>query len=256
MGRLADNAREALSLYYVNGLTYGQISTFLSISQGTLKGRLQRGCAQLRQESAMLGRVFRGNAPDDAFARRLDRAVGVLAAKGPPTDHLPSPWHSSFFEESRRIRESGEEGLRVDVALSHAGQRRLRWAAVLDFRLRGDEASLHELERMLEHPSARTRAHAVVWYAFRIHPPKLHHPSEATRPTSVNPPRQLECLLRRMADENFNVRLRSVQVVGAYASSGDDQVRQALQKALDDPKHKVRSYAARVLRVPCRGCCK
>jgi len=42
--------REALTLYYADGLSYSEICGFLSISKGTLKGRLQRGRAALRSE--------------------------------------------------------------------------------------------------------------------------------------------------------------------------------------------------------------
>ena len=40
----------------------------------------------------------------------------------------------------------------------------------------------------------------------------------------------------------------------AYRNSGNPAVARALQNALDDPKHKVRHAAARILAVPCPGC--
>jgi HEAT repeat protein len=107
---------------------------------------------------------------------------------------------------------------------------------------------------MLEDRSARVRAAAAVWYARRIHPAAPVHPFNATTTPAAAVGPGVELLLKRLEDENFNVRLRAVMSLGAYVKSNDLRVAQALQKALDDPKHKVHHAAARLLRVPCRGC--
>ena len=67
-------------------------------------------------------------------------------------------------------------------------------------------------------------------------------------------PSGLENILARGHDQSHNVRLAAVQALGTYANSGDKRVTQALEKALDDTKHKVRHTAARILAVPCPGC--
>ena len=118
----------------------------------------------------MVEQACKDNAPDEAFARRLEQAIRVFGAKGPPTNHIPSAWHKSVREETARILDAGEEGFRVDLALSHSGSARQRWFSVIHFGLRRDAKSLRELERMLEDRSARIRRHAVRWYASRIHP--------------------------------------------------------------------------------------
>ncbi|MAE60032.1 MAG: hypothetical protein CMJ49_01615, partial [Planctomycetaceae bacterium] len=46
--RIHDKDREAMTLYYADGLSYAEISGTLSVSVGTLKGRLQRGRAAVR----------------------------------------------------------------------------------------------------------------------------------------------------------------------------------------------------------------
>ena len=253
---VSEKDREALTLYYADGLSYSEICGFLSISQGTLKGRLQRGRAALREELTMVEQACKDNAPDEAFARRLEQALRVFGAKGPARDHLPSAWRASIREEEHRILGAGEEGFRLSLALSHSGAARYRWWAVIQFGLRRDERSLEELARMLEDRSARIRRRAVGWYAGRIHPNRsVTVPFEARSPSEAVPA-GLERLLERVADENFNVRLSAVQAIGAYREAGDARVAEALRKALDDPKHKVRHAAARILAVPCPGCGK
>jgi RNA polymerase sigma factor (sigma-70 family) len=252
--RVQEKDREALTLYYVNGLSHSEICGFLSISSGTLKGRLQRGRAALRKELAMIEHACKDNAPDETFARRLEAAIRVFSAKGPATDHIPSEWEASIRDETRRILHGGEEGFRVDLALSHSGSARQRYFAATRFGLRRDDRSLQELSRMLEDRSARVRRQAIRWYASRIHPDRsVTGPHGTGTPATASVP-GLGRLLERATDENFNVRLVAVLMLGAYRSAGDPHVAQALRKALDEPKHKVRHAAARILGVPCRAC--
>jgi len=255
LGRVRQADREALVLRYADGLSYEEICGFLDVSVGTLKGRLQRGRAALRKELAMVKQACKDNAPDDAFARSLARAVAVFGAKGPDRDHIPSPWHESQREETGRVLSAGEEGFRIDLALSHSGSARQRHHAVAHFGLRSDDRSLCELERMLDDRSARVRAAALTWYAKRVHPSDPSHPFGAFAPAPEMPPVAAK-LLEQLTDENHNVRLRAVMVSAAYLASGDARVPAALRKALDDSKHKVRHAAARALGEPCPGCGK
>jgi RNA polymerase sigma-70 factor (ECF subfamily) len=48
--RLGEPNREAVSLHYVNGLSYADIAGYLGVSEATVLGRLQRGRAQLKKE--------------------------------------------------------------------------------------------------------------------------------------------------------------------------------------------------------------
>jgi len=257
--RVKDRDREALTLYYADGrLGYREVSRFLGISIGALKGRLQRGRAALRKELEMVERRCREHAPDDAFARSLERAIRVFAAKGPAVNHIPSEWHDSLNSETKRILDAGDDGFRIDLALSHAGSRRQRCMAAIRLGLRRDARSLRELERLLEDRAPRVRCAAVTWYAAGIHPGNAAErmgPIEARTAATSTPP-GLDRLLARMNDESFNVRAAALQVLSAYRVTGAPRVTHALEAALDDPKHKVRHAAARIVGVPCRGCGK
>ena len=254
--RVRDKDREALTLYYADGLSYAEVCGFLGISLGTLKGRLQRGRAALRKELAMVEQACKDNAPDEAFARELERAIRVFGAKGPATHHLPSDWHESLRAETKRLLAAGDAGARVDLALSHAGSRRQRRLAASRLGIRRDAQSLRTLERLLEDRAPRVRREAAVWYAAAIHPLNATTwvgPPQANA-AAASVPQGLDRLLARMTDESFNVRMAALQKVAAYREAGDRCVAWALQAALDDPKHKVRHAAARVLGVPCPGC--
>ncbi len=252
--RIRDADRGAITLYYMDGLRYADICSLLEITEGTLKGRLQRGRKALRKELTMVEQVCKDNAPDEEFARNLARTISVFAAKGPSENHIPSTWHQSLFDETGEILSMGEEGFRIDLALSHSGSAIQRTWAATRFGLRKDGRSLSELERMLEDRSAKVRKQALSWYAALIHPvPEAVSARCARSPASTAPP-QLDHLLSRMTDENCEVRLVAVRTVGAYLNADDPRPAAALHKALEDPKHKVQHEAAKILNTPCPGC--
>ena len=87
----------------------------------------------------------------------------------------------------------------------------------------------------------------------RIHPDRPMHPYGALAPARKVVP-GVEHLVSLLKHERFNVRLVAVRTVGAYLPSGDERVTRAMRQALDDPKHKVRHAAARIMGVPCPGC--
>jgi len=80
--RLQARNREVVSLYYVDGLSYGEIAGFLSVTQATVKGRLQRGRAQLREELRMVEDTFRERRLPDDFASEIQRLLEAWAERG------------------------------------------------------------------------------------------------------------------------------------------------------------------------------
>jgi len=109
---------------------------------------------------------------------------------------------------------------------------------------------------MRDDRSARVRRQALKWHAGRIHPERAVTCPHAVGARASECPSGVERLLERMSDENLNVRLAALMALGGYLPGGDRRVVRAVQKALDDPKRKVRHAAARILKVPCPGCGK
>ncbi len=95
---LKEEQREAVSLYYVNGFSYQEISGFLGVDKTTVQGRLQHAREKMRKEIDMVEKTFKEKQLPDGFAdeikrllesasRRSDqrtKAIGELAGLGLP----------------------------------------------------------------------------------------------------------------------------------------------------------------------------
>ena len=251
--RLGQKDREALSLFYVDGLSYANIAGFLGVTATAVQGRLQRGRAKLRKELTMVAGSLKSNAPDEAFAERLARAIQVFRVKGPPTNNVRSPWEDQWLAQTREILRSGADGFRMDVALSKSGPARLRWLAALHFGLRRDSRGAEHLARLMQDGNARVRKTAVRWYGDLIHPTEPDRARSLARPAD-SVPDAIDQVIPRLDDVNFRVRMAAVSVLACYARLAAPEVGQALGHAMADPKHKVRHAAARALGVACPGC--
>jgi len=82
LGRLSAKDREAVSLYYVDGLSYADIAGFLGVSETTVQGRLQRGRARMRKELAMVEETFRNEELPDDFSAEIQRLLESAATRG------------------------------------------------------------------------------------------------------------------------------------------------------------------------------
>jgi len=80
--RLDVKNREVVSLYYIDDLSYGEIAGFLSVTRATVKGRLQRGRAQLREELRMVEDTFRERKLPEDFASEIGGMLDAWAARG------------------------------------------------------------------------------------------------------------------------------------------------------------------------------
>jgi RNA polymerase sigma-70 factor (ECF subfamily) len=74
--------REAVTLYYVDGLSYADIAGFLGVTPTTVKGRLQRGRAQLREELRMVEDTFEKERLPDEFAQEIAGIIDAWAERG------------------------------------------------------------------------------------------------------------------------------------------------------------------------------
>jgi len=63
---------EAVTMYYIDGLSYDEIASFLSIPKTTIKGRLQTGRKQLKEELIiMVEETLKQNRPDERFSEKV-----------------------------------------------------------------------------------------------------------------------------------------------------------------------------------------
>jgi len=259
---LSPKNREAVSLHYVDGLSYSQIADFLDVTEAAVLGRLQRGRAELRKEiSTMVAETFKSNAPDDAFAHRVAHSVAAYSAKGPSTDHIGSPWQQARREHTRAILNAGDEGFQIDVALSQHPRARIRGEAALHFGIRGDERSQQCLLGLMQDASAGVRCGATSWYARIVRPDgKLGHwvDMPATENLSQADRDQISVflgpVLAMFDDPVWRVRMKAVSALRAYVPLKLPTVERALTNALADPTHRIVHLAARLLHVGCPGC--
>jgi len=63
---------EVVTMYYIDGFSYDEIANFLSISKTTVKGRLQTGRRQLKEELiVMVEQTIKQNRPDERFSEKV-----------------------------------------------------------------------------------------------------------------------------------------------------------------------------------------
>jgi RNA polymerase sigma-70 factor (ECF subfamily) len=74
--------REAVTLYYVDGLSYADIAGFLGVTRTTVKGRLQRGRQQLREELRMVEDTFDKERLPEEFAQEIAEIIDTWAERG------------------------------------------------------------------------------------------------------------------------------------------------------------------------------
>ena len=69
---LPDKTGEVVAMYYIDGLSYNEIASFLSMPVTTVKGRLQMGRKQLKEELiTMVEDVLKSNRPDEKFSDKI-----------------------------------------------------------------------------------------------------------------------------------------------------------------------------------------
>lgn len=252
LSRLGEKDREAVGLFYSDGLSYADIADFLGVTEATVLGRLQRGRAKLKKELAMVAATFKDNAPDETFADRVAKAVAVYTAKGPGGDSVGSAWDRRNHAMIRELLNSGDEGFRVATELSFSDRARVRRWAALYFGLARDPRETHHLARLLTDTNAEVRRMALRWYPHFMDPNAGGWWNPEKSAESI--PQGLEDVLPFLSDINTKTRWTVLRILRCYAHLGDARIEHALHKALTDPKHKVRHEAARALHIRCPDC--
>jgi len=80
--RLNARNREAVSLYYVDGLSYAEIAAFLDVTEAAVQGRLQRARNQLRKELAMVEEEFKERELPEDFSDEIQRLLDEASERG------------------------------------------------------------------------------------------------------------------------------------------------------------------------------
>ncbi len=69
---LPQKVGEVVTLYYIDGLSYGEIANFLSVPHSTVKGRLQMGRKQLKEEFInVVDTTLKQNRPNEKFTEKV-----------------------------------------------------------------------------------------------------------------------------------------------------------------------------------------
>ena len=81
LGRLSPARRVTATLYYINGYSYQQVSSFLGVPLGTVKRRLFEARQRLKERLAMVKKKLKAQRPRPSFSRRvLERIDSVKVA--------------------------------------------------------------------------------------------------------------------------------------------------------------------------------
>jgi len=136
--RLNEKNREAVGLYYVNGLSYADIAEFLGVTEATVQGRLQRARTKLRKELTMVEETFKEEELPEDFSVEIKRLLDAAAVRGK--------------EHERAIRRLGEIGApAVDPLCEALGDPRIsvQRAAARALCQIGDPRALRPIIRVL-----------------------------------------------------------------------------------------------------------
>ena len=63
LAKLQESDRTVITLHYLGGMTYEEISNFLGVSEATIRNRLYRARRRLKKEEPMIREAL-GNFPD------------------------------------------------------------------------------------------------------------------------------------------------------------------------------------------------
>lgn len=81
LGRLTPARRVTATLYYIDGYSYKQVSSFLGVPLGTVKRRLFEARQRLKERLAMVEKKLKAERPKSSFTRRvLERIDSVKVA--------------------------------------------------------------------------------------------------------------------------------------------------------------------------------
>ena len=214
LARLSAKNREAVSLYYVDGLSYTDIASFLRVTETTVRGRLQRGRAELRKELTMVARAFKEEQLPDDFSAEVKRLLDAAAELG-----------EEHTKALRRLAEIG--GPAVDPLCEALGDPRVRvrMAAARALCTIGDARALRPLLRILYAYAEDMRTGDAILRSGK----------------ALAIPGLREELLRIVRQGSEGEKDWAVQALAHV--TGDDEVFDCLCRVFRDPGTKLRNQA-------------
>jgi RNA polymerase sigma-70 factor (ECF subfamily) len=152
--RLSPDHRVALVLHYWEGLSYGQMATFLGVPVGTDMSRLHRARAALRRVLEHPGEGA-PMMPDNRFDEQISAEIGLLVQMFHKEPHAMERL-SALLERSpgrlaQLVRESGDEALMATLARLVARLGRPAAEALLSCFLVGAPAAAERATCLLRH---------------------------------------------------------------------------------------------------------
>jgi len=146
--KLNDPQREAVSLYYVDGLSCEEIAGFLEVTETAVQGRLQRARARLRKELDMVMDTFKSEHLPDNFADEIKKLLDSAVKRG-----------REHEDAVKRLAEIGAPA--VDPLCEALGdpQVTVRRAAARALCKIGDARALKPILRLLYSPDAWKERH-------------------------------------------------------------------------------------------------
>jgi RNA polymerase sigma-70 factor (ECF subfamily) len=151
---LPENARLAITLYYIDGYSYREIADFLDVPVTTVEGRLHRARRKLKKELLpMVENDFRQHSLDDDYTNKLAQYVRELGRQ--------STWKTRLkaFQALREAGTDAEEALLRGMKDKDWHVR--RWSCFISRDVPGSEALVEGLIGLLDDSNKRVRIHAM-----------------------------------------------------------------------------------------------
>lgn len=140
LSRLSEANREAMSLFYLDDLSYRDIAGLLGVNETTVQGRLQRGRSQLRKELLkMVEYAYHEEGLPDSFADEIRRLLDIAAVRG-----------QKHEQAVKRLVEIGEQAVdRLCEVVRKETRQPVRRAAAAALCRIGDARAVHPILRVL-----------------------------------------------------------------------------------------------------------
>jgi len=151
---LGDKNREALSLFYVDGLSYREIAGYLEVTETAVRGRLERGRADLRRKLGAVARAFKEEILPVAFAEEIRNLL----------DQAKMPRMVVHRQAARRLADLGSAAVRPLCEALTDDRSLVRKVAAEALCLIGDPRALQPMVRMLMTPGDRAMHHVDLLY--------------------------------------------------------------------------------------------